>query len=228
MQMIFQDPFAALDPRLTVEQIISEPLEIHKIGSAEERIAEVARAARSRRLAAATRIVSRPSFPADSSSASASPARSPCAQTSDLRRTGFRARRFRSGADLESFARFAGRIRFFVSFHFAQHRRHGFYEPAHRRDVSGKISGNRREPGNRRRAAASVHAGSDRRDSRARPVRNVVEAVATGEVPSPIDRPSGCPFHLRCPSAQEICAVEAAAARVAENVVACHFADREV
>ncbi len=31
MQMIFQDPFAALDPRLTVEQIISEPLEIHNI-----------------------------------------------------------------------------------------------------------------------------------------------------------------------------------------------------
>ena len=33
MQMIFQDPFASLDPRLTVEQIISEPLEIHNIGT---------------------------------------------------------------------------------------------------------------------------------------------------------------------------------------------------
>ncbi len=37
MQMIFQDPFAALDPRLTVEQIISEPLEIHNIGTDGER-----------------------------------------------------------------------------------------------------------------------------------------------------------------------------------------------
>ena len=33
MQMIFQDPFAALDPRLTIEQIITEPLEIHGIGT---------------------------------------------------------------------------------------------------------------------------------------------------------------------------------------------------
>ncbi len=37
MQMIFQDPLASLDPRLTVEQIISEPLEIHGIGTRTER-----------------------------------------------------------------------------------------------------------------------------------------------------------------------------------------------
>ena len=37
MQMIFQDPFAALDPRLTIEQIISEPLEIHNLGTKAER-----------------------------------------------------------------------------------------------------------------------------------------------------------------------------------------------
>ncbi len=43
MQMVFQDPFASLDSRLTVEQIISEPLEIHNIGTKAERIAEVAR-----------------------------------------------------------------------------------------------------------------------------------------------------------------------------------------
>ena len=37
MQMIFQDPFASLDSRLTIEQIISEPLEIHHIGTKTER-----------------------------------------------------------------------------------------------------------------------------------------------------------------------------------------------
>lgn len=37
MQMIFQDPQASLNPRLTVGSIISEPLEIHRIGTKESR-----------------------------------------------------------------------------------------------------------------------------------------------------------------------------------------------
>ncbi len=37
MQMIFQDPFSSLNPRMTVGSIISEPLIIHKIGTPKER-----------------------------------------------------------------------------------------------------------------------------------------------------------------------------------------------
>ncbi|BDG42105.1 ABC transporter ATP-binding protein [Saccharococcus caldoxylosilyticus] len=37
MQMIFQDPFASLNPRHTVEKILEEPLIVHGIGSKEER-----------------------------------------------------------------------------------------------------------------------------------------------------------------------------------------------
>ncbi len=37
MQMIFQDPFASLDPRFTVARILAEPLVIHGIGSRAER-----------------------------------------------------------------------------------------------------------------------------------------------------------------------------------------------
>lgn len=41
MQMIFQDPFSSLDPRMTVKAIIEEPLIIHKTGSRKERIARI-------------------------------------------------------------------------------------------------------------------------------------------------------------------------------------------
>ena len=35
--MIFQDPFASLNPRMTVGEIVAEPLLIHRIGSRSER-----------------------------------------------------------------------------------------------------------------------------------------------------------------------------------------------
>lgn len=36
-QMIHQDPYASIDPRMNISDIIMEPLEIHKIGTKEER-----------------------------------------------------------------------------------------------------------------------------------------------------------------------------------------------
>ena len=41
MQMIFQDPYASLNPRMTVGKIISEPLDVHKIGNSKERVERV-------------------------------------------------------------------------------------------------------------------------------------------------------------------------------------------
>ncbi len=41
MQMIFQDPYASLNPRMTVGSIVSEPMEVHNIGTKSERIERV-------------------------------------------------------------------------------------------------------------------------------------------------------------------------------------------
>ncbi|HUE85529.1 MAG TPA: ATP-binding cassette domain-containing protein [Vicinamibacterales bacterium] len=42
MQMIFQDPYASLNPRMRVRDIVEEPLIVHRIGSRTERRAQVA------------------------------------------------------------------------------------------------------------------------------------------------------------------------------------------
>jgi len=48
-----------------------------------------------------------------------------------------------------------------------------------------------------------------------------------GEVPNPIDKPSGCSFHPRCPMAQEICTRERPPLRRVTETrwAACHFAE---
>ena len=53
-------------------------------------------------------------------------------------------------------------------------------------------------------------------------------AVLSGDVPSPINPPTGCHFHPRCPTAQARCKVEAPVLksvnrRDGEHIVSCHF-----
>ncbi|WP_448379369.1 ABC transporter ATP-binding protein [Fervidobacterium sp.] len=54
-------------------------------------------------------------------------------------------------------------------------------------------------------------------------VRKFHKLVLEGEPPSPINPPSGCPFHPRCQYAQNICKKEKPALLGEKHKVACHF-----
>ena len=49
--------------------------------------------------------------------------------------------------------------------------------------------------------------------------------VLTGDVPNPVDKPSGCPFHPRCPHVQDRCRVERPQLQAVApgRLAACHF-----
>jgi peptide/nickel transport system ATP-binding protein len=48
--------------------------------------------------------------------------------------------------------------------------------------------------------------------------------ILKGDIPNPINRPTGCAFHPRCPKAQEICTNDSPALlHIGLRQVACHF-----
>jgi peptide/nickel transport system ATP-binding protein len=65
------------------------------------------------------------------------------------------------------------------------------------------------------------------------PTRRKRSLPLTGEVPNPIDPPSGCTFHTRCPFADAQCRqavpdLETKPDLDASHTVACHYADQEL
>lgn len=69
--------------------------------------------------------------------------------------------------------------------------------------------------------SAVPHLDPDRRDKE--------ENVLQGEVPSPINPPSGCPFHTRCKQCMDICSKEKPKYfEISEgHYIACHLYDKK-
>lgn len=53
------------------------------------------------------------------------------------------------------------------------------------------------------------------------------QVIAKGELPSPVSPPSGCPFHPRCPYARKVCSEQRPelAEKVQGQKAACHFSE---
>ena len=56
-QMIHQDPYDSINPRMRVGEIVSEPLEIHNVGNKEERLKRVIEVLREVKLEPAEEII---------------------------------------------------------------------------------------------------------------------------------------------------------------------------
>jgi len=226
IQMIFQDPYASLNPRWRVEDVIAEPLRVRNraLSGAERRecvgqlLAQVGLAAadarkfphefsggQRQRISIARALSSEPEFLVCDEPTSALDV-SVQAQVLNLMR------------DLQD--------RLGLTYLFISHNLAVVEYVAH--DVGVMYLGRLVEVG----PAASVLGAPLHPYTRmllaAVPDLAMTGASRTpvaGEIPSPIDRPSGCAFHPRCPQATERCRVETPAAKPVGDgrTVACHL-----
>jgi oligopeptide/dipeptide ABC transporter ATP-binding protein len=227
MQMIFQDPFASLDPRLSVEQIIAEPLEIHNSGTKRERASEAARLLERVGLSAEDS----QRFPAEFSGGQQQ--RIGIARALALRPKLLICDEPVSALDVSVQAQILNLLRdlqdeFGLAYLFISHniavtafmsRRIGVMYLGRLVEIgeSRRITNAPRHPYTQILISAIPEPDPSKRE---------VEIKAKGEIDAISQRPTGCVFRLRCPLAQEICAAEEPKMRVvAENQeAACHFA----
>ena len=231
MQIVFQDPFASLDPRLTIGQIIAEPLEVHNLarGKAKtDRVAELLTlvelnpdysqryphefsGGQRQRIGIARAIAVEPSFIVLDEPVSALD-------------VSIQAQILRLLYELQQ--------RMHLSYLFIAHDLAVVGTMSDRVAVMylGKIV----EIADHDQLYQRPHHPYTQALFAAVPVPDPVLArlhphvPLGGEVPSPINPPSGCRFHPRCPLAQAICSQEEPPLRkVADgHEVACHFAEQ--
>jgi len=230
MQIIFQDPYASLNPRLTVGSIIAEPLEVHNIGTPaerRERVQELLRlvglnpyfvnryphefsGGQRQRIGVARALALEPKFIVCDEPISALDV-SIQAQVVNL---------------LEQLQDELGLTYLFIA-----------HDLSMVRHISDRVSvmylGKMVELANRAELYENPLHPYTQALLSAVPIPDPVKEskrkriILEGDVPSPIKPPSGCRFHPRCPIAGEICSQAAPEWREVSNGhwVACHMVD---
>jgi oligopeptide/dipeptide ABC transporter ATP-binding protein len=228
VQMIFQDPYSSLNPRKRVGQIIGDPFQIHGIGDGKERKLRVQELME--RVGLNPEHYNR--FPAEFSGGQRQ--RIGVARALALRPRLIIADEPVSALDVSIQAQVINLLEdlqdeFKLTYVFIAH------DLSVVRHVSDRVAvmylGRVVELANAKRLYAEPKhpytgallsavpvADPDLAEKRER-------VILHGDVPSPIDPPSGCRFHPRCPKAQQLCIdVDPPLERkVADDLAACHF-----
>lgn len=228
IQIVFQDPFSSLNPRLTAAGIIAEPLEILGVGTLDERRARVDELLKQvglspehgglfphqfsggqrQRLGIARALAPDPEILI-------------CDEAVSALDVAIQAQVLNLLARLQADRGFA---MLFIS-HDLSVVRHVSDEVIVmylgrivERANAGALFDAPRHPYTKALISAIPSRDLDRPSTRMR---------LQGDVPSPVNLPSGCAFHTRCPFARDLCAKERPALdeRTDGCAVACHFAD---
>jgi oligopeptide transport system ATP-binding protein len=232
MQIVFQDPFASLDPRWRIAEIIEEPLRVHNIVEPAKRKAEVSRllvevglgedafyrfphefsGGQRQRIGIARAIALRPKFLIADEPVSALDV-SVRAQILNL----LLKLKDEKGISILFIGHDLGVVRQ-ISTRVAVMYLGIIVESG----PTDELFDNPRHPYTRSLLAAipDIHNIGGKKEVAVPPV---------GDVPSPIDLPSGCRYHTRCSFANDICKVRVPALSTikgsAAHKSACHFAD---
>ena len=226
LQIVFQDPYASLNPRMRVEEILAEPLRTHGYGSSQAIRARCAElldmvglrrqylrnyphqfsGGQRQRIGIARALANKPDFVVCDESVSALDV-SIQAQVlnllSDLQEE-LKLTYFFITHDLSVVRQFAHRIGVMFLGRLVEVGRteEMFERPLHPYTMF---------------LISAVPRADPRQRGRERP-------ILKGDIPSPMNLPTGCRFHTRCPFAQDICkAQEPQPREIDGRTVSCHF-----